>query len=144
MASFILSLLLWSGMKWLSTCVCLSGFFFPHMYLSLSACHCNCSLYSCRLSTPGLLPLWVSWHKPLCAAICFFFLINRFSSGVSLDWDWASGTRAWLLEHQMSRSDSLVKSFTGTHLHKQSRISLTWREKEQGSLFCIPASLTQA
>lgn len=29
---------------------------------------------------------------------CYFFLINRFCSGGSLDWDWASGTRAWLPE----------------------------------------------
>ena len=28
----------------------------------------------------------------------YFFLINRFCSGGSLDWDWASGTRAWLPE----------------------------------------------
>ena len=123
-------------------CICLGGFVVAqgNLYHPVTATvHClavycslldsfHCELHDIKLS---MLP-------------CYFFLINRFSGGGSLGWDWASGTKAWLLEHWMNRSGSLVKSFTGTHLQKQSRRSLAWIKKGQGSLFCISASWTRA
>lgn len=123
-------------------CICLGGFVVAQGNLSLSSCHCNCSLFRCVLFTPGLFPLWASWHKTFCAYMLLLpdkQVLWWRESWVRLGFRNKSLT-PWTLNEQIR--------FSGQEFHrnsqKQSRRSLAWIKKEQGSLSCISASWTRA
>lgn len=116
-------------------CICLGSFIFAHVVLFFIISHyLSFLVFSHRRFPPG--QFLAASHKPFWAATPLpdKQVLWRSQS----EEEWASGTKALLPRHRTSRLSYLVKSFTGTNLHKRSRRAVQPKSRQNKGAWFTP------